>query len=312
MRVSVLINNYNYARYLPEAVGSVLAQSRVPDEIVLVDDGSTDDSLEGLARACDLSRVTVIRKPNGGQLSAFNAGFEAATGDVLFFLDSDDLYEPDYIAKALDFLATHPDCDFLMTGFRKFGAAEKLCQRHPTDLDLGYSVILALYGRRRLGGPTSTLCIRRRVLEPFMPLPLESDWRARADDCLAYGCSVAGAHKYFMAEPLVRYRIHDRNIFQAARREAADERRIQVGRRLRINRLLGHVAARVGYFLPTLILYVTKEYRSTPHGRLAKDHGHYLKAVWYSEKGLAWKLSTMVLLSLFRFGDRLRGAGPGS
>jgi hypothetical protein len=142
-----------------------------------------------------------------------------------------------------------------------------------------------------------------------MPLPLEADWRARADDCLAYGCSVAGAHKYFLAEPLVGYRIHDTNIFQRAPQISTDEKTRQFRRRIQINRLLGHVAARMGYFLPTLILYVTKEYLSTSHGRLPKDHRHYLKAVWYSEKGLGWKLMIIALLSLFKWGRGPRRSG---
>lgn len=81
--VSVVITNYNYGRYLPGAVES----AHMADEIIIVDDGSTDDSRD-IIRTFD--SVTPILKPNGGFVSAINAGFAASRGDVVIFLDADD------------------------------------------------------------------------------------------------------------------------------------------------------------------------------------------------------------------------------
>ena len=78
-RVSVVVNNFNYERYLGEAIDSALAQDHDDVEVVVVDDGSTDGSAD-VVRAYG-SRVVPVLKPNGGQGSAFNAGFAAATGD---------------------------------------------------------------------------------------------------------------------------------------------------------------------------------------------------------------------------------------
>src|SRR3954469_14377816 len=87
-RVSVVINNFNYERYVGEAIDSALAQHQDDVEVVVVDDGSTDGSAEVIGSFGD--RVVPVLKPNGGQGSAFNAGFAAASGEVVIFLDADD------------------------------------------------------------------------------------------------------------------------------------------------------------------------------------------------------------------------------
>src|SRR5262245_6559987 len=90
--VTVLINNYNYAQFLREAIDSALSQSYRRVEIIVVDDGSTDQSREIISSYG--SRVTAVFKENGGQASAFNVGVAASRGDILCFLDSDDLFYP--------------------------------------------------------------------------------------------------------------------------------------------------------------------------------------------------------------------------
>src|SRR4051794_28017522 len=92
LRVSVIVNNFNYERYVGAAVESALAQDHPDIEVVVVDDGSTDGSTEVIAGFGD--RIVPVLKPNGGQGSAFNAGFAAASGDVVIFLDADDRLAP--------------------------------------------------------------------------------------------------------------------------------------------------------------------------------------------------------------------------
>ncbi len=104
MKCSVLVNNFNYANYVCHAVHSALEQTRVPDEIIVIDDGSTDSSIVLLQREFGAElRVKIISKENGGQLSAFNRGHQHASGEIIFFLDADDLYKEDYIERALSF-----------------------------------------------------------------------------------------------------------------------------------------------------------------------------------------------------------------
>ena len=86
--VSIIIDNYNYGRFLGEAIRSALQQTYRPVEVIVVDDGSTDESRTVLAHHS--GQVTPVLKENGGQASAFNAGFAQSHGEVVIFLDSDD------------------------------------------------------------------------------------------------------------------------------------------------------------------------------------------------------------------------------
>src|SRR5215831_18420961 len=98
--VSILINNYNYAQFLREAIESALSQTYSHVEIIVVDDGSTDESAEIISSYG--SRVTAVYKENGGQTSAFNAGVAASRGDILCFLDSDDYFYAEKIARIVE------------------------------------------------------------------------------------------------------------------------------------------------------------------------------------------------------------------
>jgi glycosyltransferase involved in cell wall biosynthesis len=261
MRATCIVTHYNYGKYVEEACASALSQSRPFDQILLVDDGSTDGSADVVrARFGSHDRIQLVLKPNGGQLSCFAEGFARATGDVVFFLDADDLYEPEYLAQVLEHYAAHPECDFVMVAHRKFGAVERLDVDGGGDRDLGYSILAALHARRWIGAPTSCLSMRRRVLETIFPLDLAEDWRTRADDCLVFGASVAGARKWRLDRPLVRYRIHDANWYQGRTPSAVSDYR----RKVAVNRLLALLSRRIGYDRLGLAEFAHREFRTIP------------------------------------------------
>ncbi|GAP97623.1 glycosyltransferase family 2 protein [Leptolyngbya sp. NIES-2104] len=210
MRTSILINNYNYQNYVIEAIDSALNQTIPADEIIVVDDCSSDQSAEILKAKSDQVHL-ILKDKNEGQLSAFQAGFDASTGEILLFLDADDLYTKTYIETALTFYKNHPDCDFLFTSAELFGNEERLAACYDRTRDLGFSKISTLYRRTWIGHRTSTVSIKRHVLEKIFPIPYLEDWRIRADDCLCYGASIANAHKYYLNQPLVKYRVHGNN-----------------------------------------------------------------------------------------------------
>lgn len=89
--ISIIINNYNYGRFLSAAIDSALAQSRPAFEVIVVDDGSTDNSREIIASY--ETRIIPVLRSNRGQTSAFNAGFQQSRGQIIFFLDADDFLE---------------------------------------------------------------------------------------------------------------------------------------------------------------------------------------------------------------------------
>ena len=103
MRASVVVTNHDYGRFVAAAIDSALAQTHPDVEVIVVDDGSTDDSRDVIDRFRD--RVTVIHKKQGGQTSAMNAGFAASAGELICFLDADDLLAPEALATAAQLLS---------------------------------------------------------------------------------------------------------------------------------------------------------------------------------------------------------------
>src|SRR5215207_1855104 len=108
-RISIIIPAYNRADLLPKTLDSALAQTRLPDEIIVVDDGSTDSTADVLAGYS--APVIVLRQPNWGRSAARNAGMAHSTGDLLMLLDSDDLLLPESIERLAGFLETNAAYD---------------------------------------------------------------------------------------------------------------------------------------------------------------------------------------------------------
>src|SRR6202008_2657815 len=106
--VTVLIDTFNHERFIDEAIVSVLEQDfpRAEMEILVVDDGSTDRTPE-IVRKFD-PHVRLLRKTNGGQASAFNAGIPEARGEIVAFLDGDDWWAPNKLRKVLDAFESNP------------------------------------------------------------------------------------------------------------------------------------------------------------------------------------------------------------
>ena len=110
-RVSVIIPTYNFGEFLGECILSVLSQTYPVAEIIVVDDGSTDNT-ESVASAF-LSRIIYIKKPNGGPASARNAGLNRATGEYITFLDADDQWTPEKIADQVEFFENNKMLGFI-------------------------------------------------------------------------------------------------------------------------------------------------------------------------------------------------------
>lgn len=105
--VSVLINNYNYGRFLHEAVDSILNQTYSNIEVIVVDDGSTDNSQAVIAGYGDC--LIPVLKKNGGQASTFNTGFSISQGKIICFLDSDDVFLPNKVESVVEIFSSFPE-----------------------------------------------------------------------------------------------------------------------------------------------------------------------------------------------------------
>ncbi|MFT3886589.1 MAG: glycosyltransferase [Arachnia sp.] len=105
--MSVLMPAYNAGEYIGAAISAVLSQTYSDVELVVIDDGSTDDTYRIASGFGD--RIVLLQQPNAGQAAARNTGISAATGDVLALCDSDDVLLPNYVAKAVEVLEKAPD-----------------------------------------------------------------------------------------------------------------------------------------------------------------------------------------------------------
>lgn len=228
MRFSVVINNFNYGRFVGEAIESVLAQSYGDFELVIVDDGSADDSREVIGSYRD-PRIRTVFKANGGQLSCFDAAAASVSGEVVCFLDADDLYEPGCLAHLDRFYREHPDCGCAFCRLRRFGGDDRLSVDFDETVRWGESAFLTAVLHLPVGAETSACSMKAEVFRRFLPWPEgEPDWRIRADDVLLWGAAMCGAVKYFIPETLVRYRVHGGNGFCGSKEKPGDAARRRI------------------------------------------------------------------------------------
>jgi glycosyltransferase involved in cell wall biosynthesis len=205
--VSIIIINYNYGRFLRDAINSALNQTYSNTELIVVDDGSTDDSRAIIASYG--SRVIPVYKENGGQASAFNAGFYRSSGEIVCFVDSDDVWLPArvqlIVAKALEkkeAVLIYHGFRFADAKLRPFGKTLPLIF---LDGDIRDNVLHS--GGSWPFPPPAGLAFRRSLLAVCMPIP-EALFRSRAESCLAYCAPLLGPVAA-INKALCLYRRHD-------------------------------------------------------------------------------------------------------
>lgn len=207
---SIIITNYNYGRFLGEAIASALNQTYQPTEVIVVDDGSTDGSQQIIANY--EKRIIPVLKENGGQGSAFNAGFAVSCGEVVCFLDADDVLLPSAVEKAVSLLhepnvvKVHwPLCAIDVHGksLDKFFPEKPLPEGDLLDAQLSGGVDGHVFS------PTSGNAWARSYLKRILPIP-EIHYRINADSYLAILAPLFGSIKRIV-EYQALYRIHGNN-----------------------------------------------------------------------------------------------------
>ena len=195
--VSCVVPVFNAERHLAEALDSIFAQTHRPIEVVVVDDGSTDASAavaEGYGE-----RVRVIRQANAGPSAARAAGIDAARGELIAFLDADDVWLPEKLALQLGHLTAHPELDGVFCEIENFWEAE-VAHEEARWRERG----------RVVGSYTMAALLARREL--FERVPFDPTWRH--GDHVDWGLRVrdAGGRVELVPRVLVRRRRHAANM----------------------------------------------------------------------------------------------------
>jgi glycosyltransferase involved in cell wall biosynthesis len=146
--VSIVIPCHNYGRFLPEAIDSALGQDYRSLEVIVIDDGSTDDSLDVASRYRD--QVKVITQPNQGLARTSNRGASEAKGEYFMFLSADDRLEPSYVSELYEALIRTPEASFAFCSARLFGAESGIAPARP------FSAFSLIRGRNYINGSALT------------------------------------------------------------------------------------------------------------------------------------------------------------
>ena len=246
--VSVIIDNFNYARFICAAIDSALAQTYAPIEVIVVDDGSTDNSRDVISSYG--SRVSAVFKSNGGHASAFNAGFRASRGSIVIFLDADDALLPSAVEEVVrawhpgtakaQFVLAHVDADG-----HALGAIVPFSPGQMLDGDIRASILDA---GGYVGVPTSGNAFARTVLDRLLPLS-ESQWRQAADTSLEIIAPFLG-DVISLRKTLGCYRVHEANHGMLG--DDLDPRKLRVKIIIDLQRewALSEFASRSGFTIP--------------------------------------------------------------
>jgi glycosyltransferase involved in cell wall biosynthesis len=222
MNVSVIIPVYNTERYVAQAIESVLSQTHPSHEIVVVDDGSTDETPSILNSFG--ARIAVVRQPQSGPATALNAGIERAGGDLLAFLDADDLWPPDKLQRQCDLLSRQPEIE------AAFGQARQFVSPDMQD------------GDKTAAGPShdqpgvhkGTMLIRRPA---FDRIGLFDSTLRHVDFIEWYGRALApGLRTHMLPDVLLFRRIHAANTGRVRRDGQRDEDLLALKRTLDLRR----------------------------------------------------------------------------
>lgn len=201
--VSVVIPTYNYGRFVGEAIESVLRQTLVPKGIVVVDDGSTDDTAAVVAGFGD--RIWYIKQENAGVCAARNRGVAESRGEIIAFLDADDYWEPTSLEKFVARFAEQDDPGLVHCGLREFDSTTG--ETIEVNLNGGEENVaenLLLWEEPVILGP-GTVAVRREAFTGVRGF----DTRMKCGEDWDFCYRVARRYRVgFVPEPLINYRSH--------------------------------------------------------------------------------------------------------
>lgn len=206
-RVSVVIPTYNRREMVVEAIESVLAQTYRDFEVIVIDDGSTDGTEAHLQPYLASGRIAYERQENRGVAAARNTGIRLARGELVCFLDSDDLWSPTKLSVQIEFADSHPECALIATDLQGFNTEGKPCGRSKADMYKvrnGSGVAEHLLFGNWI--QTSTVMVCKDRLDEVGGF--DEDVGQFGEDWLLWMRVASKFPIYFIPEALVAYRFH--------------------------------------------------------------------------------------------------------
>jgi glycosyltransferase involved in cell wall biosynthesis len=204
-KVSIVINNFNYGRFVGEAIESALAQTFTDTEVVVVDDGSTDNSWSVIQSFG--ARIKAVLTKNGGQGAAYLKCFEHSSGEFVLFLDSDDLLDVKAVEQCMQRFDANPLASKVQFQLRTIdGQGKPLGGCVPYLMHSGdVTPVIRQFGHYA-GPPASGNIYRRSAIAPYFPFDPQI-WRRASDTVPFLLCAFHGAIES-LHEPLGSYRLH--------------------------------------------------------------------------------------------------------
>ena len=130
MKASIILTSYNYENFISQAIESVIAQTICDWELIIIDDGSKDNSLNIIKEFCKkddrIKLYTHSQNKNKGLVASVKLGLEKAKNEWIAFLESDDYLAPNYLEEKIKFIEKYPDCKFLYNDVQSFGSSKKI------------------------------------------------------------------------------------------------------------------------------------------------------------------------------------------
>jgi hypothetical protein len=241
--ISVLVDTYNHERFVEQAIVSVLEQdvAGTEREIIVVDDGSTDRTPEILRRF--EPRVRVLRKANGGQASAFNAGIPECKGEIIALLDGDDRWASEKLRRVAEVLSGDAAAGLVGHGIQEVfpdGTQRTAAPEKNERLRLNSLAAAKVFRLRKSYLGTSRMTLRAELARRILPVP--QGLVIEADEYL-FTIAAAMSEIVILRDALTYYCIHGENLYASAGQGEAGLRRKQQVLAVLANSLRGALAA---------------------------------------------------------------------
>lgn len=209
-QVSVIIPSYNYGHFIREAIDSLMAQTLRPAEIIVVDDGSTDNTIEVLRAYGD--SVKIICQENAGAAAARNRGAAIAASDVIAFMDADDIWLPHKLERQMECLRVDPDIGIVSCGFVWVDANGHREIARVTESEEGFVASRMLHFREPVVCTSACMLLPRRLFQQFGGF----DESLRTCEDWDFTFRVTRTHKLrFLPEILWKYRCHGSGLHES-------------------------------------------------------------------------------------------------